>query len=67
MGGVTISRAIYINTNANWGRWLDTFTNTTHAPITIQVAFGGQSGQGTTGVNSMRRRSRERRSSAARK
>lgn len=51
MGGVTISRSVYINTGANWGRWLDTFTNTTKGPITIRVAFGGQSGQGTTGAN----------------
>jgi amidase len=51
MGGVTISRSVYINTNANWGRWLDTFTNTTRRPLTVRVAFGGQSGQGTTGPN----------------
>jgi amidase len=51
-GGVTTSRSVYINTNANWGRWLDTFTNPTNSPITIRVAFGGQSGQGTTGANS---------------
>src|SRR5580765_3154635 len=31
LGGVTISRLIYINRSANWGRWLDTFTNTTRA------------------------------------
>jgi amidase len=47
LGGVTISRSVYINTGANWGRWLDSFTNTTTSPITIQVAFGGQSGIGT--------------------
>ena len=29
LGGVTISRSIYINRSANWGRWLDSFTNTT--------------------------------------
>src|SRR5690348_7662986 len=29
MAGVTISRSIYINRSGNWGRWLDTFTNTT--------------------------------------
>ena len=52
MGGVLISRSIYVNRNANWGRWLDTFTNTTNAPITIRVAFGGQSGIGGTGRNS---------------
>src|SRR5262245_4884466 len=44
MSGVLISRSIYINRQANWGRWLDTFTNTTKTPITIKVAFGGQSG-----------------------
>jgi amidase len=52
MGGVTISRSIYINRSANWGRWLDTFTNTTKGPITIKVAFGGQSGIGSSGANS---------------
>ena len=52
MAGVTISRAVYVNTGANWGRWLDTFTNTKDVPITIRVAFGGQSGIGTLGGNS---------------
>ena len=52
LSGVTISRAVYINNSANWGRWLDTFTNTTKSPITIRVAFGGQSGIGSTGSNS---------------
>src|SRR3984957_14527596 len=46
LGGVTISRSVYINDGANWGRWLDSFTNTTHSPLTIKVAFGGQSGIG---------------------
>ena len=35
LGGVTISRSVYINTGANWGRWLDTFTNDTKSPITL--------------------------------
>src|SRR5215471_3209334 len=52
MDGVTISRSIYINRSANWGRWLDTFTNTTRAPLTIKVAFGGQSGIGGSGAGS---------------
>jgi amidase len=52
MGGVTISRSLYINRSANWGRWLDTFTNTTKGRITIKVAFGGQSGIGSSGANS---------------
>ena len=46
LGGVTISRSVYVNRSANWGRWLDTFTNTTKTPLTIKVAFGGQSGVG---------------------
>jgi amidase len=46
LGGIKISRAVYINSGANWGRWLDTFTNTTDSPLTIRVAFGGQSGYG---------------------
>jgi amidase len=46
LAGVTISRSVYINSDANWGRWLDSFTNTTHSPLTIKVAFGGQSGIG---------------------
>jgi amidase len=46
LAGVTISRSVYINRGANWGRWLDTFTNTTNEPLTIKVAFGGQSGVG---------------------
>src|SRR5262249_39584397 len=52
MGGVAISRAIYIHPSADWGRWLDTFTNTTKGRITIKVAFGGQSGIGSSGPNS---------------
>jgi len=47
LGGVTISRSVYINSGANWGRWLDSFTNSTASPITIKAAFGGQSGIGT--------------------
>jgi amidase len=46
LGGIKISRAVYINSSANWGRWLDTFTNTTDSPLAIRVAFGGQSGYG---------------------
>jgi amidase len=48
LGGVTISRSVYINSSANWGRWLDSFTNTTKLPLTIKAAFGGQSGIGTS-------------------
>ena len=54
LGGVRISRSIYVNRRANWGRWLDSFTNTTKRPLTIDVAFGGQSGVGigASGTNS---------------
>src|SRR5580698_10489518 len=50
LGGIKISRSVYINTGANWGRWLDSFTNTTSSPLTIKVAFGGQSGMGASGA-----------------
>jgi len=49
LGGIKMSRSVWINTDANWGRWLDSFTNTTLLPITIKVAFGGQSGMGASG------------------
>ena len=47
LGGVTISRAVFINRGANYGRWIDSFTNTSDRTLTIKVAFGGQSGIGT--------------------
>ncbi len=50
LGGVRISRSVFINSSANWGRWLDSFTNTTKSPLTIKVAFGGQSGMGASGT-----------------
>jgi amidase len=52
LGRVTISRSVYVNRQANWTRWLDTFTNTTKEPMMIKVAFGGQSGIGASGSNS---------------
>lgn len=52
LGGVAISRSVYVNRSANWTRWLDTFTNTTTGPLIIKVAFGGQSGTGPSGTNS---------------
>jgi amidase len=55
LGGVLISRSVYVNRGANWGRWLDSFTNSTNRPITIKVAFGGQAGVGIglSGVNNL--------------
>ena len=57
LGGIDIARAVYIKRDpaagvASWGRWLDTLTNTTAAPVTVKVAFGGQTGYGASGSNS---------------
>lgn len=51
LGGVTISRSVYVNRSANYGRWLDSFTNTTDRTLRIKVAFGGQSGIGTAATS----------------
>ena len=37
--------------SGNYGRWLDSFTNTTDRTLRIAVAFGGQSGIGTAAVS----------------
>lgn len=50
-GGVRISRSVYVNRSANYGRWLDSFTNTTGKTLRIAVAFGGQSGIGTAATS----------------
>lgn len=54
LGGVAVTRSIYINRTANWGRWFDVFTNTTARALPIEVAFGGQTGFGADGPNSSR-------------
>jgi amidase len=51
LGGVTISRSVAVNRSANYGRWLDSFTNATGRTVRIKVAFGGQSGIGTAAVS----------------
>lgn len=51
-GPAQITRSIWLNRQANWGRWLDTFTNTTSRPILVAAAFGGQTGIGPAGPNS---------------
>jgi amidase len=50
LGSVAIKRSITFNTQEAYARFLDTFTNTTGAPVTIEVAFGGQLGY-NTGTN----------------
>lgn len=52
LGSAAITRSIWINRQANWGRWLDTITNTSSLPLTIEAAFGGQTGMGASGPNS---------------
>jgi amidase len=50
IGGVAVKRSLLFNTTESWARFLDSFTNTTGAPLTIEVAFGGQVGY-NTGTN----------------
>ena len=47
LGGVAVSRDLRFNRTANWGRWLDTYENTTDAPIAVKTSFGGQLGLGS--------------------
>jgi amidase len=47
IGGVAVKRSLLFNTTDNWARFLDSFTNTTSATVTIEVAFGGQVGYNT--------------------
>ncbi len=48
--GVAVKRSLTIDKATNVARFLDSFTNTTNAPVTIEVAFGGQVGY-KTGTN----------------
>ncbi len=50
LGDIAVKRSILFNTTDSWARFLDTFTNVSGAPVTIEVAFGGQLGY-TTGTN----------------
>jgi amidase len=45
VAGVDVSRNLRINGAENWARWVDSFTNRTDAPVTIEVSFGGILGQ----------------------
>jgi amidase len=54
LSGVRISRTVDVEAERSVGRWLDTFTNTTRAPLTVEVAFGGQTGYGSTGTTASR-------------
>jgi amidase len=52
LSGARLTRTIDIAQDEGYGRWLDTVTNTTDEQLTVEVAFGGQTGYGTTGTNS---------------
>ncbi|MER5805642.1 amidase [Streptomyces mirabilis] len=50
LDGVAVKRQLELNTAGSWGRFFDTFTNTTKSSIRVDVAFGGQLGY-HTGTN----------------
>jgi len=45
LSGIEISRHLRFARTANWGRWVDSFKNTTRSAKTVQIAFGGIFGQ----------------------
>ncbi|MCR1783863.1 amidase [Nocardioides carbamazepini] len=45
--GVVVRRELVVPEGESYGRFLDTFTNTTHEAVTFEVAFGGQLGYDT--------------------
>ncbi|XVV10150.1 amidase [Actinoplanes sp. CA-131856] len=48
--GVAVTRELTVDAADSFGRFFDTFTNTTRRPLRIDVAFGGQLGY-NTGTN----------------
>jgi amidase len=48
LGGLEITRDIAMGSTDSTARYFDTFTNTTGAPLTVDVSFGGSLGYGTT-------------------
>lgn len=47
LGGVLVTREVQVVDTEDRTRFFDTFTNTTEAPITVDVSFGGTIGYGT--------------------
>ncbi|MET0931917.1 MAG: amidase family protein [Aeromicrobium sp.] len=45
--GIVVQRNLTVGTDKSYGRFLDSFTNTTKKAVTVDVAFGGQLGYGT--------------------
>ncbi|NHI17980.1 amidase [Microbacterium excoecariae] len=47
---VAVSRELVLDADGGYGRFFDTFTNTSREPISLEVAFGGELGY-ATGTN----------------
>ncbi|WP_199224358.1 amidase family protein [Serinibacter arcticus] len=47
LGGVLVTRDLDLDSAGTAARFVDSFTNTTDAPLTVQVSFGGSLGYGT--------------------
>ncbi|MDA0179967.1 amidase family protein [Solirubrobacter phytolaccae] len=45
LSGIEISRHLKFARTANWGRWVDSFKNTTTSPKYVRISFGGIFGQ----------------------
>jgi amidase len=45
LSGIEIERHLRFARTANWGRWIDSFKNTTSTPKEVKVTFGGIFGQ----------------------
>lgn len=45
LSGIEIRRQLKFERSANWGRWVDSFRNTTNAPKEVAITFGGILGQ----------------------
>jgi amidase len=50
LDGIAVKRELVVNEEQSYGRFFDTFTNTTMRPQRVTVAFGGQLGY-NTGMN----------------
>ena len=45
LSGIEICRHLRFARTANWGRWVDSFKNTTRSPKYVRISFGGIFGQ----------------------
>src|SRR5690606_21581036 len=49
LDGVNVARNLDVDQVSGTGTFLDTFTNTTTAPVTVKASFGGALGYGSAG------------------